>query len=84
MTCIFSLSYRKSATPNTLSSRPALCYRAGRLGFWVFLKNQKPGDHIISQEFVPDDNLSARPNNTSAVSKQEVVPIAVVRSRKAV
>ncbi|MEG4288244.1 hypothetical protein Q5692_19825 [Microcoleus sp. C2C3] len=69
---------------NILCSRPALCYPAGRLGFWVFLENQKPGDHIMSQEFVPDDNFSARPNDASAVSEQEVVRITVVGSRAAV
>lgn len=30
---------------NTLHSRPALRYRAGRLGFWVFLENQKLGEN---------------------------------------
>ncbi|MEG4861318.1 hypothetical protein QUB75_28530 [Microcoleus sp. K1-B6] len=38
----------------------------------------------MSQEFVPDDNLSARPNDDSAVSEQEVVRITVVGSRAAV
>ncbi|MBD1811479.1 hypothetical protein NDA07_17505 [Microcoleus vaginatus DQ-U2] len=38
----------------------------------------------MSQEFVPDDNLSARPNDTSAVSEQEVVRITVAGSRAAV
>ncbi|MEG4120260.1 hypothetical protein QUA43_22680 [Microcoleus sp. N9_B4] len=38
----------------------------------------------MSQEFVPDDNLSVRPNDDSAVSEQEVVRITVVGSRAAV
>ncbi|MEG4091922.1 hypothetical protein [Microcoleus sp. Pol12B4] len=38
----------------------------------------------MSQEFVPDDNLSARPNDASAVSEQKVVQITVVGSRAAV
>jgi hypothetical protein len=45
----------------------------------------------MSQEFVPDDNLSVsealeedRPNDASAVSEQEVVRITVVGSRAAV
>ncbi|MEG4808552.1 hypothetical protein QUA82_12625 [Microcoleus sp. F8-D3] len=38
----------------------------------------------MSQEFVPDDNFSARPNDDSALSEQEVVQIAVVGSRAAV
>ena len=38
----------------------------------------------MSQEFVPDDNLSDRPNDASAVSEQEVVRITVVGSRAAV
>ncbi|MEG4629074.1 hypothetical protein QUB56_05385 [Microcoleus sp. AR_TQ3_B6] len=45
----------------------------------------------MSQEFVPDDNFSVsealeedRPNDASAVSEQEVVPITVVGSRAAV
>ncbi|MEG4026834.1 MULTISPECIES: hypothetical protein [unclassified Microcoleus] len=38
----------------------------------------------MSREFVPDHNLSARPNDDSAVSEQEVVRITVVGSRAAV
>ena len=45
----------------------------------------------MSQEFVPDDNLSVsealeedRPNDASAVSEQEVVRITVVGSHAAV
>jgi len=38
----------------------------------------------MSQEFLPDDNLSDRPNDGPAVSEQEVVQITVVGSRKAV
>ena len=38
----------------------------------------------MSQEFVPDDNLSDRPNDGSTVSKQEVVQITIVGSRAAV
>ncbi|MEG3849055.1 hypothetical protein QT971_16985 [Microcoleus sp. herbarium19] len=38
----------------------------------------------MSQEFLPDDNLSERPNDKSAASEQEVVQITVVGSRKAV
>ncbi|AFZ05656.1 hypothetical protein Osc7112_1106 [Oscillatoria nigro-viridis PCC 7112] len=38
----------------------------------------------MSQEFVPDDNFSARPNDDSAASEQEVVRIAVFGSRAAV
>ena len=38
----------------------------------------------MSQEFVPDDNFFARPNDASAVSEQEVVRITVVGSRAAV
>ena len=38
----------------------------------------------MSQEFLPDDNLSARPNDGCAVSEQEVVQITVVGSRAAV
>jgi len=74
-----------------LCSRPACRYCAGRLGFWVFLENQKPGDHIMSQQFVPEDNSFVspalpddRPNSHSALSEQEVVRISVVGSRKTV
>jgi hypothetical protein len=35
---------------------------------------------IMSQEFVPDDNLSDRPNSDSAISEQEVVLLTVVGS----
>ena len=38
----------------------------------------------MSQEFLPDDNLSDCPNDGSAVSEQEVVQITVTGSRKAV
>ena len=38
----------------------------------------------MSQEFVPDDNLSARPNSDSAISEQEVVLLTVVGSPKGV
>ena len=38
----------------------------------------------MSQEFVPDDNFSDRPNDASAVSEQEVVRITVVGSPAAV
>ncbi|MEG4111406.1 MULTISPECIES: hypothetical protein [unclassified Microcoleus] len=38
----------------------------------------------MSQEFVPDDNFSARPNDDSALSEQEVVRITVVGCRAAV
>ena len=38
----------------------------------------------MSQEFLPDDNLSDRPNSNSAASEQEVVLLTVVGSRKAV
>ncbi|MEG3935099.1 MULTISPECIES: hypothetical protein [unclassified Microcoleus] len=38
----------------------------------------------MSQEFLPDDNLSERPNSDSAASEQEVVQITVLGSRKAV
>ncbi len=34
----------------------------------------------MSQEFVPDDNLSDRPNSDSAISEQEVVLLTVVGS----
>ena len=34
----------------------------------------------MSQEFVPDDNLSGRPNSDSAISEQEVVLLTVVGS----
>jgi hypothetical protein len=33
---------------------------------------------IMSQEFVPDDNLSDRPNSDSAISEQDVVLLTVV------
>lgn len=70
---------------NTLRGRPAFHYRAGRLGFWVFLENQKTKEHIfMSQEFIPDDNSSDRPNNGPAEPKQEIVKIKVIGSRKAV
>jgi hypothetical protein len=35
---------------------------------------------IMSQEFVPDDNISERPNSDSAISEQEVVLLTVVGS----
>jgi hypothetical protein len=35
---------------------------------------------IMSQEFVPDDNLSDRQNSDSAISEQEVVLLTVVGS----
>jgi hypothetical protein len=38
----------------------------------------------MSQEFLPDDNSSERPNSDSAVLEQEVLQITVVGSRKAV
>ncbi|MEG5135884.1 MULTISPECIES: hypothetical protein [unclassified Microcoleus] len=38
----------------------------------------------MSQEFVPDDNLSDRPNDGSTVPEQEVVQITVVGSPAAV
>jgi len=38
----------------------------------------------MSQEFVPDDNESDRPNSDSAVSEQEVVLLTIFRSRAAV
>ena len=38
----------------------------------------------MSQEFVPDDNLSARPKSDSAISEQEVVLLTVVGSPKGV
>jgi hypothetical protein len=34
----------------------------------------------MSQEFVPDDNLSERPNSDSAISEQDVVLLTVVGS----
>ena len=34
----------------------------------------------MSQEFVPDDNSSDRPNSDSAISEQEVVLLTVVGS----
>ena len=34
----------------------------------------------MSQEFVPDDNLSDRPNSDSAISEQDVVLLTVVGS----
>jgi mannose-6-phosphate isomerase len=34
----------------------------------------------MSQEFVPDDNLSNRPNSDSAISEQDVVLLTVVGS----
>ncbi|MEG4530573.1 hypothetical protein, partial [Microcoleus sp. D2_18a_D3] len=54
-------------------------------GFWVFLENPKPGEHIMSQEFVPDDNKSQCPNDDSAaVCEQEVVLLTVVGSQSGV
>ncbi|MEG4445408.1 hypothetical protein QUB47_25630 [Microcoleus sp. AT9_B5] len=38
----------------------------------------------MSQEFVPDDNLSDRPNDDSAASEQEVLLLTVVGSPKGV
>jgi hypothetical protein len=53
-------------------------------------KNQKLGDHIMSQEFLPDDNSSVsealeedRPNDDFE-SEQEVLQITVFGSHKAV
>ncbi|MEG4346493.1 hypothetical protein QUB70_24910 [Microcoleus sp. A003_D6] len=83
----------KLSTPvwRLIENRSILCSRPACVtvrGGWVFgfsyKKNQKPGDHIMSQEFLPDDNLFDRPNDESAVSEQEVVRITVVGSRKAV
>lgn len=38
----------------------------------------------MSQEFVPDDNSSDRPNDGSAEPEQEIIQIRVVGSRKGV
>ncbi len=38
----------------------------------------------MSQEFLPDDNSSDRPNDGSELSEQEIVQITVVGSRKTV
>ena len=38
----------------------------------------------MSQEFVPDDNFSDRPNDASAVSEQDVVCVTVTGSPKGV
>jgi hypothetical protein len=55
-----------------------ICGAAGFLGFPR--KPQNQGEHIMSQEFVRDDNLSERPNSDSAISEQDVVLLTVVGS----
>jgi hypothetical protein len=53
----------------------------GAAGFLGFPTKPKIKENIImSQEFVPDDNLSDRPNSDSAISEQEVVLLTVVGS----
>jgi hypothetical protein len=54
------------------------CGAAGFLGFPTKPKIKE--NIIMSQEFVPDDNLSDRPNSDSAISEQEVVLLTVVGS----
>jgi hypothetical protein len=54
------------------------CGAAGFLGFSTKPKIKE--NIIMSQEFVPDDNLSDRPNSDSAISEQEVVLLTVVGS----
>jgi hypothetical protein len=38
----------------------------------------------MSQEFVPDDNSSARPNDNPPEPEQEIVQVRIVASRKGV
>jgi hypothetical protein len=54
------------------------CGAAGFLGFPTKPKIKE--NIIMSQEFVPDDNLSDRPNSDSAISEQDVVLLTVVGS----
>ncbi|MEZ2238467.1 hypothetical protein [Microcoleus sp.] len=81
---LVSAVWRLIENPNTLCSRPAMYSTAGRLGFWVFLENPKPGEHIMPQEFVPDDNKSEPPNDDSAASEQDILMLTIVGSPKAV
>jgi hypothetical protein len=53
----------------------------GAAGFLGFPTKPKIKENIImSQEFVPDDKLSDRPNSDSAISEQDVVLLTVVGS----